>query len=498
MITRLILLLFLLAPATAVAANGKTWPVQGSDKYAALPNYEHLQYFGFYASAMGHWNFTGDLAEFTNLTWIHLGSRDDPGASIEAIVNRVGEAREAGVQAVLSIEPFLFTDRRGTLRLDSEIDDLLRQLRARIEDEGLLDTVAMIYPKDEPFREFVHHRDPGYWDQYVTGDVYEDVHADLLHANERIGAVFPGIPIGVILSGYDLHHEFFSIPDNYDWVGFNCYASMFRGCEDRKTIVNHYERLIAFMQPHQRLIAVPETWARNDSLDEADWPRVLSRRLQHHYEIALSEPRFIAFVPFIWSFETDNEVPGQGLNRFSALYDDGVDDIGSAFVEQVIEIGLQIKHGTHRYPNLAWYETEDHRRRPLQNVRGGVSAIDANGQLLAWAVDDALPHKNLRVQFYIRDSRGRLIHRSPLQRTDRIDHGLGVATTIGLHGVGHALPENFLQRHGKQPLTVDLRVFEDGENAQIIFEMRVVVSLPSSAPSVVMDLDLKSERRGRI
>lgn len=29
---------------------------------------DHLAYFGFYASAMGHWNFTEELAPSTNLT----------------------------------------------------------------------------------------------------------------------------------------------------------------------------------------------------------------------------------------------------------------------------------------------------------------------------------------------------------------------------------------------------------------------------------------------
>ena len=51
--------------------------------------YGHLEYFGFYASAMGHWNFTEELALFTNLTWIHVGSADDEPAAVEAMLERL-------------------------------------------------------------------------------------------------------------------------------------------------------------------------------------------------------------------------------------------------------------------------------------------------------------------------------------------------------------------------------------------------------------------------
>ncbi len=176
--------------AGAAGAQSKSDLVEDVDS-APAPSYGHLRYFGFYASAMGRWNFTAELAPFTNLTWIHVGSGDAPEAALEAMLQRLREAREAGVEATLSIEPFLFRNLRGDLRPDGEIEDFLVELRARIEVEGLLDTVALIYPKDEPFRQFIRYRDPSFYEQYVTGEVYADIHQTLVHANDLIKLAFP-------------------------------------------------------------------------------------------------------------------------------------------------------------------------------------------------------------------------------------------------------------------------------------------------------------------
>lgn len=207
--------------ALSTGASGASVPTtEGRTDSFGSARYEHLQYFGFYASAMAHWNFTELLAPFTNLTWIHLGHASDPGAAVNDIVERLEQARNAGVQGVIRIEPFIFLDRRGRLRDAVETDALLVKLRERIEENNLFDTVAMIDPKDEPFRNFVAHRDPSIIDEHITGRVYSDIHEDLVRANGRIKSVFPEIPIGVILSGYDLHHRFFSIPVNTIPPGF--------------------------------------------------------------------------------------------------------------------------------------------------------------------------------------------------------------------------------------------------------------------------------------
>ena len=452
-----------------------------SAQYAALSKddvfrspdrrYGHLEYFGFYASAMGNWNFTEELAPFTNLTWIHVGSGDKPAVATRKIIQRLREARDAGVQAALSIGPFLFLNERGDLRSDDDITDFLVELRAQIEHEGLLETVAMIYPKDEPFKEFVDHRDPPFHKQYITGEVYDEIHKSLTHLNELIKLVFPETPIGVILSGHSLSHRFFSIPENYDWVGFDCYSNLFDSCDNR-SFVQHYAQLLENMQPHQRLMAVPETWVLNENLNRADWPDVLLSRLKHHYEIALNEPRFIAFIPFIWSFDANGDVPGLGLNRFPELFDDGVSNRGSVFVKQVKRIGRQIKRGVPRFPNMAYSQTEDSKHRPRSNARGEIMSINRRGLLSAWAFNDALPHKNLRVRIFVRDPQGKLIHKSSLTRTFIRDSELRQSNRIGRPFVGHhgyryRLPGEVLQRYQGQTLKVELETYLDGKSMEI-------------------------------
>jgi len=459
-----------------------TWAVgDAMAQYSAVPEedmfrtdaqrYGHLEFFGFFASAVGHWNFTQELAPFTNLTFIEAGSAADEPGAIDAIVERMRQAHDVGVRAVLSIGPFLFLNLRGDLRPDEDIENFLVELRARLEFEDLLDTLLMIYPKDEPFREFVHYRDPSYWDQYVTGDVYEDIHEILVHANGLIKLVFPETPVGVILSGYNLHHRFFSIPENYDWVGFDCYQELFRSCDDR-SFVEHYRRLLDYMQPHQRLMAVPESWVRNEDVNRADWPDILLRRFRHHYEIALNEPRFIAMVPFIWSFDAEGEVPGLGLNRFAELFDDGVENRGTVFVDYVKRIGREIKGGVHEFPNMARDETEASASRPASNVRGEIMSVTPRGLVSAWAFEEALPHKNLRVRLLLRSPAGELLFKSSLERTYVHDESLLRGgrigrSFVGLHGYRYQLPRDVLARYGGQTLNLELVCFADGPDKEI-------------------------------
>jgi hypothetical protein len=455
------------------------WVASATAQYARLPaedmflseerRYGHLEYFGFYASAMGEWNFTEALAPFTNLTWIHVGSADAPEAAIQEFIDRVTEARDAGVMAVLSIEPFLFLNAAGYPRPDAEVEEFLIELRARLEFNGLIDTVAMIYPKDEPFREFVEHRDPNFIEQYITGEVYEEIHADLVRVIERIKLVFPDKPVGVILSGYNLHHRFFSIPENYDWVGFNCYANLFDSCDDR-SFVEHYRRLLDFMQPHQHLMAVPETWAWDGNLNRADWPEILLQRFRQHLEIALNEPRFIAFVPFIWSLDRGQDSSEVGLEKFAEYYDDGVHDAGTLFLDYVLRTGIAIKSGQPEFPNMAWEETEDTPARLPNRIRGEIMSITRTGLVSAWAFNDALPHKNLRVQIRVRNNRGKIIHRGRSERTfvhdpelsrpDRIGQSF-----VGLHGYRYRIPPDVLYRRSGHNLTVELVTYTDGDPA---------------------------------
>ena len=460
-----LLIVFFAVTSMTACAQSQTWSDEAPFA-SENERYDHLEYFGFYASAMAGWNFTEALAPYTNLTWIHVGSVDDRTAAVNEIIKRVGEARDADVEATLSIEPFVFIRGTGQLKSDQQIEDFLIELRARLEVEDLFDAVAMIYPKDEPFRELVRERDPNFFEKYISGEIYEEIHRDLVHLNSLIKLVFPEVPIGAILSGHELHHFFFSIPENYDWIGFDCYDDLFRGCADR-SFIEHYTHLLEFMQPHQRLIAVPETWALNETLSRSDWPEILGQRLRHHYEIALNEPRFVAFIPFIWSFDADGETPGLGLNRFPELYDDGVNNAGTVFVDQVVDLGQQIKHRQYRFPDMAHQETEESPYRPQSDIQSEIISISEQGMVSAWALDTALPHKNLRVQIRVRDATGTLLYKTRTERTFVRNPAAAPwrpleESLIGLHGYWVQLPLHIVDQSRRQSLDVELVTFADG------------------------------------
>jgi hypothetical protein len=116
---------------------------------------------------------------------------------------------------------------------------------------------------------------------------------------------------------------------------------------------------------------------------------------------------------------------------------------------------------------MAWAETEDISARPPSSIRGEIMSITRDGLVSAWAFNDALPHKNLRVQVRVRDPRGKIIHRGRLERTfihdpelnrpDRIGRGF-----IGVHGYRYAIPPKVLGPHREQTLTIELLSYPDG------------------------------------
>jgi hypothetical protein len=335
--------------------------------------YGHLKYMGFYASAMQHWNFTAELSPFTNLTWVALYRED-------AIVKRLRQAREAGVKAVLVVQPHVFDD---AFRLRDDYAFELGRLQARLEEEALLDVVAMIYPIDEPFLHASRN-------DTTSRDQMRD---DLERINAEIGQLFPGTPIGVILNHREIFRDDLAIPDSFDWIGMDCYHSLW-DCEG-KPITAFYSRMLANMSPHQMLMAVPETWVRHDAIErrlfesETAWERRqqrlvrnLRKRLKHHYEIALSEPRFVAFIPFLWSMEP---APGQPTNRGFGVdrFPEQFGDSGEAFVRELVKIGDQIKHGKHRYPNLGLNQTEPHFYRAADRYEGEILEVSSDGMVSA-------------------------------------------------------------------------------------------------------------------
>jgi hypothetical protein len=155
------------------------------------------------------------------------------------------------------------------------------------------------------------------------------------------------------------------------------------------------------------------------------------------------------------------------LNRFSEWYDDGASNRGTAFVNEVIDIGLQIKLGEFEFPNMALAETENSPYRPASGIRGEITGVNGRGLISAWAFDDALPHKNLRVRTRVRDMAGILIHKSGIHRTQTRDPALADLLEVddpllGLHGFQYQLPAYVVARAKRQAVEVEMTAYADG------------------------------------
>jgi hypothetical protein len=410
---------------------------------------------GFYASAMQHWNFTSELAPFTNLTWVATSNR-------ERIVDRIREAGELGVGVVLSVQPLVF-DANYQLRPDYLSN--LATLQQRIDAEGLMQHVTMVYPVDEPFS---HAADQ-------PANSREQIFEALLLVNRELKTLFPDKPLGVIFSHGEVLRDDFRIPESYDWIGFDCYHSLY-DCDGRPQ-TDHYRKLLQRMTPRQYLMAVPQAWVRYDDYERRGYEtrglyerrleklaRTLRKRLLHHYEIALSEPRFIAFIPFLWSMEPapgGDDYAGFGVDRFASMFPQG----GSEFAELLMAIGRQIVTAEHRYPNLTRSQTESNLLRPDNDYDGRILGVSEKGIISAWGINRALPHKSLRMQIAVYHQ-DREVYVSKRRRSFILDDletasGQRPHNPIGVHGYRHTLPRELVTQLRGQPVIVELRIFPE-------------------------------------
>ena len=428
---------------------------------------------GFYNSAMQHLDFTAELAPFTNLTWIAT-------ANHERIITRLKAARDNGIQAVLSVQPMLYD---GDYVLKPDYRDRLARIHERIESEGLLEYVAMVYPIDEPYSHAAKRETGG----------RERIYRELSRINPELNDLFPGKPLGVIYSHDEVFRDDFRIPDSYDWIGFDCYYSLY-DC-DEKPMTAHYSKLLSHMTAEQHLMAVPEAWGRYRNYDRKSYePRViydarrelmvkqLRQRMKHHYEIAVSEPRFIAFIPFLWSMEPAPGKPpkaGFGVDQFEARFPDGG---GRQFVNLITRIGTQIKSGNYAYPDLSLKRTEANLRRPRNDdYRGAVSEVSQSGMVSAWGLNRALPHKSLRMQVavYVDNTE---VYTSRVRRSFILDRdlpalGRPALPPIGVHGYRHKLPRDLVDELRGQTAELEFRVIGDREPADRYHSSRVALLL---------------------
>ena len=98
--------------------------------------------------------------------------------------------------------------------------------------------------------------------------------------------------------------------------------------------------------------------------------------------------------------------------------------------------------------------------------------IDSQGLLSAWAINNALPHKNLRVRVLIRDAQGVPLHESRPVLTFIRDANLEQAEyigrkTTGHHGYRYQIPADVLDHSEGQRLKVELVIYADGKPMEV-------------------------------
>ncbi|MEH6588604.1 MAG: hypothetical protein V7746_00025 [Halioglobus sp.] len=433
---------------------------------SADERYSHLAYFGFFASAMRQWNFTEYLSPVTNVTWVEL-------PKIEDVIIRVREAADNDVKVALHVQPFIFDT---GINLKPGYYQTLIELESRLAEEGLTEHIAMVYPIDEPFLRASNS------ETNSRGKIYNQ----LLIINEELGDLFPGIPIGVIFNNKEVIRSNFKIPDGYGWIGFDCYENMY-DCKGAP-FTHYYSVLLENMTEDQMLMAVPQTWVKYSDYEQADWEpdffyeerlktmvTDLKKRLRHHYEVALSEPRFVAFIPFIWSFEPAPGKPqtaGFGADRFETMFVRG----GEEFVGVLLNIGELITSDNYGYPNLRRSQTEFSILRPPNRYAGKIIDLSETGIISAWSWNKTLAHKSLRMQVVVYQNEAE-IYRSGVRRSFILDDSLAFRTSpnlpvVGVHGYRSKLPPEILDEVIDNGADLTIRIYGDGSRLGDYLEIR--------------------------
>jgi hypothetical protein len=240
----------------------------------------HIEYFGYYASAMsgvGTGNYIQETSSHSNLVWI----REFCGQSE---VSKLQQARARGMKAVLDVGCNFFDFRTLKLLPEKEIERRLAGLIPRIQP--YLDTIAAFYPLDEPFH--IGKK---------KGISYGYMGEQLRTVNRVLKSLFPTIPIAVIITTEAINSPEVRVPENYDWVGFDCYGSWVQ-CQESGSIPSLYARMLAKLKPHQKTMVIADANIREHAGSEEQ--RQLANRAGLYFNLAASDPRVIAFIPFIY------------------------------------------------------------------------------------------------------------------------------------------------------------------------------------------------------
>lgn len=214
--------------------------------------------FGFYSSMTSQLETLG----FTSLWW----SADWEGP--EKRLSNIIAAVRAGNRIVLDVSGCFFDPAQGGKALFGNSAERLRNLLSELRFNGVLKSVAVLYPKDEP-----NLRNPN------VCDLMPEVVAICRSVAAEFGHDTEGVMVGVIFSG---NREFCDV-SLYDLVGFDDY-------DERSGILRPgraYDQMAARLRPDQK------TWLIPGGTDGQDPVPFMN--------FAYAHPEVWAIVAFAWA-----------------------------------------------------------------------------------------------------------------------------------------------------------------------------------------------------
>ncbi len=263
------------------------WPAVQSVEIKAVQN--NLAYFGF-AGVDCQWddpgdsetksNYVDEVGEFTNLAQLCVYSPQ------ETLGERLTLFRQAGLKALLSIEPILFetvADAESPsgehIFLASEAEHRWRDFLELNQEWLTPDYVAAVYIADEP----------------VWRGVSE---ADFTQAVAIVKNSLPNLPTAAI-EAYPVLDDMI-VPVALDWIGFDHYG--FRNPSQDEIWLAELETVrAARTRDDQQIIIVAETqWHPSYRILLNLTASNMDRVAASYFEVASTDPDVVALVGYIW------------------------------------------------------------------------------------------------------------------------------------------------------------------------------------------------------
>jgi hypothetical protein len=214
---------------------------------------------------------------------------------------KVREAAELGISAVVALDNLEYSTASGsTGELDPVYWDQFVTLIT-----PYINSVAAFYPFDEPVPS----------DTTIVGN--------LEATNKILKTTFPQTPVAVLFSYQSVppyaSTSSFSIPQGYDWVGFDCHDGTWSNCFGNP-IPAYLSALEAAMNPAQKLILVPDAALDGQqSTPSAITQATFVTLANSYYNYATTDPRVVFIMPF--EYQTYSARTGvQTMPLVSAVY----------------------------------------------------------------------------------------------------------------------------------------------------------------------------------